>query len=442
MQENLFGATYRKRKKYMKRTTIILIVIAVCSISTTGQSQDLNLHPERGYTQEQAATLSSRFVRATWSLNDDPDLSRFAYLNTSQFFRHALIHRAGPISNLPSAPHAKIGKTKVKTHAGEMTLDQWTDGHLDGCIVVLNGKIIYEKYPRMRPQDKHIWWSVSKSVAGTIVGLLEEQGKVDVRKPIETYIPELANSEWKGTPVIDILDMTSGMTVLEADDPEAYTNPASPYALFEGSLGLQAVIPKTMKSTYQYIATLKRQKPSGQRNEYTSVNTFVCAWLAEKVTGKPYPELVSEIFWQKMGAESDALIAVSEVGASGAHGYVNSTLRDLARYGMLYTPMWSVVAKQQVVPDALIRRIQEDGRPEVYQNGKGQALWDSYMGEECAHATRQFDFVTTDGDFGKAGYHGQTLYISPSKNLVVASFATVEKYDTFKFARAIRKSLK
>lgn len=423
-------------------TLTFVCLLAAGFVSTTAKAQDLILDPKDGYTQEQAVVLSSRFVRATWSLNDDPDLSRYAYLNTSQFFRHALIHRAGTISELPSAPNAEIGKTKAKTHAGEMTLDQWTAGHLDGCIVILDGKIIYEKYPRMRPHDKHIWWSVSKSVAGTIVGLLEEQGKVDVRKPIETYVPELAKSEWKGTPVIDILDMTSGMTGLEADDPEAYTNPASPYALFEGSLGLQAVIPKTMKSTYQYIATLKRQKPSGQKNEYTSVNTFVCAWLAEKVTGKPYAELVSEIFWQKMGAESDALIAVSEVGASGAHGYVNSTLRDLARYGMLYTPMWSVVAKQQVVPDALIRRIQEDGRPEVYQNGKGQAVWDGYMGEECAHATRQFDFITKDGDFGKAGYHGQTLYISPSKNLVVASFATVEKYDTFKFAREICKSLR
>ena len=148
------------------------------------------------------------------------------------------------------------------------------------------------------------------------------------------------------------------------------------------------------------------------------------------------------MFWKKIGAESDAMVTVSEVGAPGAHGYISSTLRDLARYGMAYTPMWSVVAKEQIVPDALIKRIQEDGRPAVYQNGMAQAVWDGYMGEACLFETRQMDFVTKDGDFGKAGYHGQTLYMSPSKNLVVASFATVEKYDTFKFARAIAKSLK
>ena len=171
-------------------------------------------------------------------------------------------------------------------------------------------------------------------------------------------------------------------------------------------------------------------------------NTFVLGWLAEEVTGRPYSEIVSEKFWQKMGAESDGLILVSEVGASGSHGNMSSTLRDLGRYGMLYTPSWKLVAKERVVPEALIKRIQKDGRHALYASGKSQAVWDSYMGEECLWGTRQFDFVTKDGDFGKAGYQGQTLYISPSKNLVVASFATCEKYDTYTFARAIRKAIK
>ena len=70
---------------------------------------------------------------------------------------------------------------------GELTLDEWVAGHLDGCIVIHRGKIAYEKYPRMRPYDKHIWWSMAKSVAGTIVGLLEEEGLVDVNNPVETY---------------------------------------------------------------------------------------------------------------------------------------------------------------------------------------------------------------------------------------------------------------
>jgi CubicO group peptidase (beta-lactamase class C family) len=425
----------------LQSTKAILYLLLTGYICADARAQDLQLDPAKGYTQKQTLALFPRFDKATWNSERDLDFTRFAYLNTSQCFPHALIHRSGRVAGLQVALSADVGSTREMTHAGEMTLDEWTSNHLDGCIVIHEGKIIYEMYPQMRPRDKHIWWSVSKSVAGTIVGLLEEQGKVDVKQPIETYIPELADSEWKGTPVIDVLDMASGMTGLEADDPEAYTNPESPYGLFEASLGLQPATPRTLDSTYRYIATLTRQKPSGQRNEYTSVNTFVCAWLAEKVTGKPYAEIVSEMIWQKMGAESDGLLLVSQVGAPGAHGCINSTLRDLGRYGMLYTPAWKKVARKQVVSDALIKRIQMLGRPAIYEAGAPKPVWDGYMGEECLSATRQFDFVTKDGDFGKAGFHGQTLYISPSKNLVVASFATGEKYDTFKFARAIRKSL-
>jgi CubicO group peptidase (beta-lactamase class C family) len=266
---------------------------------------------------------------------------------------------------------------------------------------------------------------------------LEEQGLVNVNKPIETYISELASSEWAGTPIIDILDMASGMEGLEADDPEAYTNPESPYGLFEASLGYQPSTPNTMKSTYEYIATLKRQKESGKRDEYTSVNTFVLSWLVEKLLDKPYAEIVSETFWQKIGAETDAMIGVSPVGAPGSSGLVSSTLRDLARYGLLYTPSWNKISEEKVIPDSLIKRIQEEGRPALFNAGLAKETWGEYMGEDAIFGTRQFDFVTKDGDFAKTGYHGQTLYISPSKDLVVASFATGELYDTYRFARVI-----
>ena len=423
-------------------STFVMATIT-CGFSQLASAQEAKrLHPEQGYTQEQRVALLPKFDKSTWNMDDDYDFSRFAYLNTSQFFPLALIHRAGPVSELESAPDPDISSIKTMTAAGEMTLDEWTVGHLDGCIVIYKGKIVYEKYPRMRPQDMHIWWSVSKSVAGTIVGLLEEQGLVDVSKPVETYISHLKGTDWEGTPVIDIMDMASGMTGLEADDPESYSNAESAYGLFESSLGMQPTTPKTMRSTYEYIPTLTRQKQSGEKYEYTSVNTFVVAWIAEAVTKKPYAQLVSELIWQNMGAESDAFVIVSSAGASAAHGGINSTLRDLGRYGMLFTPSWNKIAAAKVVPDTLIERIQTTGRSEIYKTGLIAPKINHYMSEEAAFETRQWDFVLEDGDFGKSGYHGQTLYISPSKDLVVASFATGKGYDTWAFGREIAKSLK
>lgn len=424
------------------KTHILIAFIVAFGVARSVYAQDTTgLTPSQGYTQKQVLGLSPKFDKASWNLDGNLDFTRFAYLNTWHFFPHALIHRAGPVSELESALSPGIGKIKAKTAAGEMSLDEWTTDHTDGVLVIHKGKIIYEKYPRMRPYDKHIWWSVSKSVAGTIVGMLEEQGLVDVSKPVETYIEEFKGTDWEGTPVIDILDMASGSEGLEADDPEAYTNPESPYGLYESSLGMQPKTLKTTFSTYDYIPTLKRQKPSGQKYEYHSINTFVCGWIAERVTGKPYAELVSEMIWQRMGAESDGLIIISPAGAAASHGAISSTLRDLGRYGMLFTPSWHKVAKEKVIPDALIKRIQTTGRPEIYRAGITAPKIDAYMGEKVAFETRQWDFVLRDGDFGKYGYHGQTLYISPSKDLVVVNFATGKGYDTSSFSRAIAKSL-
>ncbi len=423
------------------KTSCLFAIIAALSIPGYIHAQDATkFTPGKGYTQEQALALFPRFDKATWNHDDDYDFTRFAYLNTPQFFPHALIHRAGPVSELELALSPGIGEIKTKTEAGELTLDEWAADHTDGVLVIHKGKIIYEKYPRMRPHDKHIWWSVSKSVAGTIVGMLEEQGLVDVSKSVETYIEEFKGTDWEGTPVIDILDMASGSEGLEADDPEAYTNPESPFGLYESSLGMMPNTPKTTFSTYDYIPTLKRQKPSGQKYEYHSINTFVCGWIAERVTGKPYAELVSQMIWQRMGAESDGLIIISPAGAAASHGAISSTLRDLGRYGMLFTPSWHKVAKDKVIPETLIKRIQTTGRPDIYRAGITAPTIDAYMGEKVAFETRQWDFVLRDGDFGKYGYHGQTLYISPSKDLVVANFATGKSYDTSSFSRAIAKS--
>ena len=44
------------------------------------------------------------------------------------------------------------------------------------------------------------------------------------------------------------------------------------------------------------------------------MNPFVLGWLAETVTGRGYAELLSAELWQKMGAESAAVIAAPRRG--------------------------------------------------------------------------------------------------------------------------------
>ncbi len=164
---------------------------------------------------------------------------------------------------------------------------------------------------------------------------------------------------------IDVLDMASGTSALEADDPGAYTTDKSRYNRYKASLGTRPKTPMTLDSTYEYVAILPQHRPNGEAFEYTSVNTFVCAWLVEHVTGQPLAEVISQRIWQKMGAESDAMIMISPLGAPH-NSSINSTLRDLGRYGLLFTPSWKTVAKEQVISDAYLNKIQKGGRPEIF----------------------------------------------------------------------------
>ena len=140
--------------------------------------------------------------------------------------------------------------------------------------------------------------------------------------------------------MIDVLDMTSGTSGLEADDPDALTGEVSRYFRYEASVGNRPLPGNTPESTYEYVAALPTHRPNGEAYEYTTVNTFVLTWMVERITGKPFAEAVSEVIWRKIGAESDAVLMVSKAGASST---INSTLRDLARFGLLFTPSWQLL---------------------------------------------------------------------------------------------------
>jgi CubicO group peptidase (beta-lactamase class C family) len=395
----------------------------------------------QGYSQAKTRGHLANFDHRRWDVKND-ETKRFVHLNGPQIFTHAWVHRAGPISMLQADDQPRIGKVKASTPIGDITLDQWiAEGTVDGYLVLHHGKIVFEQYPRMRSFDKHHWWSTRKGLVGTVIAMLEDEGNVDVKRGVENYIPELKETAWAGVPVIDILDMASGTSGVEVDDPDALTGEVSRYYQYEASVGNRPATAKTVKSTYDYVAGLPGHRPNGEAYEYTTVNTFVLTWLAETVTGKPFAEVVSEKIWRPMGAESDAVMMVSSVGASST---INSTLRDLGRFGLLFTPSRQTVSNRRLVSEAYLKKIQQGGRPEIFDKAGAGNNWNRVFPDDPPrHNTYQWDFVMPDGDFFKAGHCGQGLYISPGRDVVVAFFGSGDDPSivvSLKLARAIAKS--
>lgn len=371
---------------------------------------------------------------------DTGDRNLYWFLHWEEFIPHNLVRRAGAVRMLDAAPDRRIGGVVAQSSLGEMPLDNLIAdprSRIQAFIVVRGGRILYEQYPGMREDDHHLWFSVSKTLAGLLVGLLEAEGKIDVERSIDAYLPELGATHWRGVRIIDILDMASGLDLLENEQTRT-DRMHSVGAFFRIELGDTSDLGQLTSD--QILFAVRPKGPAGEIFEYSSLNSKMLGLLAERVSGQRVADLLSDRVWSKMGAEGDGQIGLDREGGASIHGQMSSRLRDLARYGMLYTPSWKVIAEKRVVPDSLLERIRHGCRHALYermQAARGQA--DAAADKRCN--SRQWDAVWQDGDMFKGGARGQGLYVSPARDLVVAWFSTTSESGWMNYARAIANTL-
>jgi len=401
----------------MKRLLALLIFVFAAGNS---------MSEDNAYSLEEANAFREQWTADNW--DEGGELMRYVFLNMTEFWKHSVIHKGSTVRELPVKHRQDVANFLTKTDSGETSLEHYVNNStVNGALILHRGNIVFEEYPRMRRQDKHLYMSVSKGHAATLIALLEDREQIDVSAGVETYLPSLSESGWAGVSVLDVLDMASGIGCLEGEEG-AYDNPDRCYYQYEASLGWLRATEATLDSTFDYMQTLKAHRPAGEAFEYTSPNTFILGWLAESISGKPYAEMLSTEIWQNMGAESDAVIVAPRRGVPIASGGISSTLRDMARFGLLFTPSGRT-GVQPLVSDAYLNKIQTLGRPEIFV-ANGDADERLVDGELPRHNTYQWDFVMEDGDFFKGGYGGQGLYISPSRDLVVAFFGTFDDSGT------------
>jgi len=373
------------------------------------------------------------------------DKTLYAWQNMSGFQYTMQILREGPISELPERIDPGIGEVTFTRTTGEReTVNQHVDASdMDALLVLHKGNVVFERYKTMRPFDKHQWFSSGKIVAGTMVELLAQEGKVDVKKPVSDYVPQLKGSDWDKVTVEETLDMATGLDSTEHEEPndDARTNPARGWYKWAVSIGLFEDKDHLNQSPYDVLRNMKKVKPGHTAFEYNSMNTFVLELIVNQVTGQTINEVFGDRVWRKIGAQNDAFVGVTKYGLGNSWGFTNSTLRDMGRFSMLFTPSWSKVSKEKIIPDALLETIQHGGRPEIYLKGfVGREMQASFPDIRGLANRYQWDIVFPDGDLHKAGVGGQGIYVSPSTDAVVVWFSTGKQEEEI-MARAVVKSL-
>ena len=387
------------------RTRFCLFLIAIVAVGALKEAWATDTKP-----------LSPRAQVTVENWDKGGPLSRWVYTHVSEVFPTAVVRRAGPVLDLSEDLRPEIGGLNLKQdkEAGQ-TLDQFVNnGAVDGCIVLHAGKIVYEKYPTIQPNDLHLMMSVTKAFVATALAILEDEGKIDLQKPVEYYLPELKGSDWAGTRLRDVADMRSGMEGSETSN-DAYRNPKSKGFQLEAALGWQPRtapgLPESVRrgDVLAFLGTLKREHKPGETWAYTSSNTSVLGEVISRVTGKSLADTISELIWSKVGAEHEALLIQNERGFPEAGAGMSATLRDVARFGLLFTKN-PASGQRSMISEQILRRI-FGSRGGADEHG-------------MLPLTYQWDMLSDKGELAKGGWAGQLVYVNRDKDVVVAYFGT------------------
>lgn len=289
------------------------------------------------------------------------------------------------------------------------------ENYTDGIIVLHRGNIIYERYfGVLNDMGQHAAMSVTKTFTGTLAAMLVAEGVLDANARVDSYVPELASSAFGSATVRQVMDMTTGIRF-----SEDYSDPnAEVWA--HASAGSPLPKPKDYQGPRSYFAFLQTVQAEGKHGEafhYRTANTDALGWVLARVTGKNVAQLLSERIWQKLGVEQDAYMTVDSTGTPFAGGGLNLGLRDLARFGELVRNDGQANG-QQIIPAKAIADIRQGGDKANFAKA-GYSLLPGW-------SYRNMWWVTHNpqGAFMARGVHGQTLYINPKAELVIARFAS------------------
>ncbi|WP_439615679.1 serine hydrolase domain-containing protein [Shinella sp.] len=364
--------------------------------------------------------------------------SRWTFQNVRDFVPTAVIAAEAATAEVPLQSDAFLDATMETGLAGAASARAFLDfAHTDAFVMMRRGEVVAEYYaPHADPNAPHLVFSISKSLTAVVSGILEAQGLIDPDRPVTDYLPEAKGGVYGDCTYRDVLDMRVSL-----DFEEAYLDPHGAFARYRRAMLWNPPEPNIQPETLaSFLVTLqKAERPHGGPFYYASPNADLLGVVIERVTGARFADLTSELLWKPMGAKGNADISVDAIGTPRTAGGVSMTARDLARLGELLRNGGARDGKQ-IVPEAWIRDMQENGDKEAWQQGRNVDL------PNGRYRSQWYQSGEADQAFCAIGIHGQWLYVDPSTETVIVKLSShpeplgdEENQDLFTFLRALSR---
>ncbi|MDD5191039.1 MAG: serine hydrolase [Dehalococcoidales bacterium] len=267
---------------------------------------------------------------------------------------------------------------------------------LDSMVVVRNGYLVYEYYPRAsyNKDTPHTLYSCTKSVLGALVSIAIDEGAIQGydSKMVSFFTDrniQNNNALKQSITVKNLLEMRGGMQW----DEWRY--------LYSDSRN-DFIKALNSPDPVQYFLDTPMAVTPGTVWNYNGGFTYLLADILTKQTRKDVNTYAREKLFTTMGITNYSWNKDAH-GNYEVSGGLRLTPRDMAKFGylMLHKGNWNGT---RLVPEAYVTTATSTISSFSSNSGYGYESWWTH---------------DKDGLFYAAGIYGQYIYVSPSQNLIV-----------------------
>ncbi|WP_394241028.1 serine hydrolase domain-containing protein [Vibrio astriarenae] len=379
------------------------------------------------FTPEFASEAIQAFDNFHWQMGGDHAVYYNGHI--SEVMPSALARPHEDFKPLERNIEPALNRLATQSGEGILTLEEYLANPIfrtQALVMVHKGKVVFEAYPGMNKNDRHVWFSSAKTTVGLMTAKLVEQGKLDLDKTVPEYIPELKGTSWDKITVRSVSNMTTGLD--NEEKLESIIDNDSPVVRFFASItGSPRASTGEFENWLNDVAT-DQDKLEGEEQgdvfRYASINTSILVQIIENIEGKTWSKSFEEDVWANLHAREPAVIGLTPEGHALSLGVFQTTPEDMVRFATLFTPSWNAVASQQVVTEDVIKMIRAEADPSRYIGSSKEGSSLGIFNEKAIGNAYQFDFIFEDGAIAKSGNMNQMIYMDYDRDFAAISFAT------------------
>jgi CubicO group peptidase (beta-lactamase class C family) len=322
--------------------------------------------------------------------------------------RPALLPSPAPIDPNQPWPLGEVVAAE-KSPTLEAVLDKWFQNpdpanprRTRAIIVVKDGQIIAERYGEGFSKDTLFQgWSMAKSVTNALLGILVQQGTLDIHAPAPAPEWQSSNDPRKAITIDQLIRMSSGLEFNEdyGDLSDGVTQmlynqgDMAAYAAAKPLAGTPDTVWNYSSGTANILSRIIRDTVGGTITDY---------WA--------FPQ---EALFHRIGVNS-AIIEPDASGTFVGSSYVYTTARDWARFGLLFAQdgIWN---GERILPEGWVNYVRTPTPPSQGQYG---GMWWLNAGQAGKPETKEWPDMPDDIYYA-SGHDGQDVVIFPSQNMIV-----------------------